>query len=460
MGKLKLLWELYCLKRNTNLSQKELAELQTRKLRHILRYAYENSVYYHRAFEEAGITKENIEIMPFNKFPSIDKKILMEHFDELVTADGLKQEEIARFDKENELSTKAYLDRYHLVHSSGSTGKPRYFVYDNAAWNQMLLGIIRGALWDMSMPEILELLIKKPRILYIAATDGRYGGAMAVGDGINDLGASQLQLNVNTPLEEWKKAVEEFEPNIVIGYPSAVKILAELKKDGIINISLTRIITCGEPLSKGLRSFLESVFRLKVVNFYGSSESLAMGVETDTEEGMYLFDDLNYIEFIDGQMYLTSLYNEVQPLIRYRLSDKLQLREDTLHKKYAFSRTRTINGRAEDVLWFRNYAGSRDFLHPLSVEGICVEGIVDYQFKQTNADAFEMLVETDTHADKDYIVHEVSGRVKSILAEKHLDYVHFLINFVEKIFPNPNTGKKQLIIRMKENEESYGRYAG
>ena len=62
--------------------------------------------------------------------------------------------------------------------------KPGYFVYDEDAWNQMLLGIIRAALWDMSMPQILRLLIKRPRIVYIAATDGRYGGAMAVGDGI------------------------------------------------------------------------------------------------------------------------------------------------------------------------------------------------------------------------------------------------------------------------------------
>lgn len=52
------------------------------------------------------------------------------------------------------------------------------------------------------MGEIIRLLVQKPRIMYIAATDGRYGGAMAVGDGI---GARQMQLNVNTPLEEWKK---------------------------------------------------------------------------------------------------------------------------------------------------------------------------------------------------------------------------------------------------------------
>ncbi len=52
----------------------------------------------------------------------------------------------------------------------------------------------------MSMPQILRLLSGGLRILYIAATDGRYGGAMAVGDGIKGVGAKQLFLDIKTPL--------------------------------------------------------------------------------------------------------------------------------------------------------------------------------------------------------------------------------------------------------------------
>ena len=32
---------------------------------------------------------------------------------------------------------QVYLGKYHVVHSSGSTA-PRYFVYDNAAWEQII----------------------------------------------------------------------------------------------------------------------------------------------------------------------------------------------------------------------------------------------------------------------------------------------------------------------------------
>lgn len=78
----------------------------------------------------------------------------------------------------------------------------------------MLAGIIRGALWRMSLKEILSLLIQRPRIAYIAATDGRYGGAMAVGDGIDGLGAKQIYLDIKQPLGEW---IQIFSRNFLSG---------------------------------------------------------------------------------------------------------------------------------------------------------------------------------------------------------------------------------------------------
>lgn len=327
MNYFNLLWNLYQLKRNTGMRREQLITLQEKKLRELLVYAYDNSTYYHRVFEEAGITRKQIPLMPLSAFPVLDKQLLMEHFNELVTVSDLKQEDLRRFDREESTEQKKFKDEYHVVHSSGSTGTPGYFVYDEAAWSQMLLGIIRAALWDMTMPQILKLLWKGPRIVYIAATDGRYGGAMAVGDGIEGVHADQLFLDVKTPLAAWIRQIKEFKPNMVIGYPSAIKILGELVEKGEVSVDIFRIVSCGEPLGASLRNYLETIFEADVVNIYGASESLALGVETSHAEGMYLFDDLNYIEVENGAMYLTSLYNYVQPLIRYRISDQLNLRE-------------------------------------------------------------------------------------------------------------------------------------
>ena len=261
MNTIKVLQELAALKQNEKKSSAQLHGLQEKKLRAILTYAYGHSQYYKDAFEAAGLTAETVRTAHLSVFPTLDKTTLLEQFDSLITVPDVTQEELRRFDAEETADRKPYKGKSHVVHSSGSTGTPGYFLYDIAAWNSMLLGIIRGALWGMSMPQILRLLMKRPRIVYIAATDGRYGGAMAVGDGTREVGASQLYLDIKTPVTEWIRQLKAFRPNIVIGYPSAIKILAQLMENGEVSLDAERVISCGEPLGSSLRAYLENIFR-------------------------------------------------------------------------------------------------------------------------------------------------------------------------------------------------------
>ena len=450
MSQIGLLRQLARAKRNAKLSREKIEKLQEKKLRRLLHHAYRNSKYYSEAFRSAGITEENMDTTPLSAFPTIDKRILLDRFNDIITVPELTQSALQDFDEATGSDRRPYKNEYHVVHSSGSTGKPGYFIYDNKAWNAMLIGIIRAALWDLSLPQIIKLLAGKPHILYIAATDGHYGGAMAVGDGIDGVGAEQLHLDIKTPLSEWVKKVKDFQPDIVIGYPSAIKILGELIEAGEVQTGISRIISCGEPLGIHMRQYFEKTFTgAKVLNFYGASESLALGVEENSEDGMILFDDMNIVEVQDGQMYLTSLYNFAQPLIRYRLTDDI-----ALCKTDGFTKAAGLIGRQEDVLWFEHSDGSRDFLHPLSVEGICVEGLRDYQFRKTGTASFEMIAEFSESVDTLQAKAEIRLALDSILREKGLDYVSYEILGTEQIAPDPITGKKKLILLYEEAKES------
>lgn len=450
MNGIKMMWELWKLKRNEKKSATEISALQDKKLKKLLHYAYEHSTYYRNSFERAGITAETIDSTPLLDFPVIDKSVLMSQFEEIVTVPELTQEEIGRFDEQEAIGGRLFHGKYHIVHSSGSTGTPKYFVYDENAWSHMLLGIVRGALWDMTMPQILKFLTRGPRIVYIAATNGRYGGAMAVSDGVKGVGAKQMYLDINTPVEEWIQTIKAFRPNMIIGYPSAVKILAELVCKGSLSLKALRVVTCGEPLGAGLRRYLEDVFGAMVINFYGASESLSMGVESSLQEGMLLFDDMNVIEVQDGVMYLTCLYNFVQPLIRYRLSDRLTLQAPDGDSRYPFTRAAGLLGRNEDILWFRDGNGRQEFLHPLAVEGFCMKGLCDYQFRQISPDTFEMLAEVPDERLQETVRREILRQMKDILGEKGLGYVQFFVRFVPEILPDPGTGKKRLILTGEE----------
>ena len=449
MNTWKVLLELYKMKKQAFMGKKELSVFQERKMRKLLHLAWEKSEYYRYIYEKAGIKEEQLDTLPLSAFPVIEKKEFLEHFDELVTVKDLKKNEIREYDENEQVNRVPYKEKYHIIHSSGSTGKPGYFVYGKKAWNTMLLGIIRAALWDMSMSQILKLLWKHPRIAYIAATDGRYAGAMAVGDGIENLSASQMYFDINEPTEDWIKKWNQFKPNIVIGYPSAIKIMAQLSEQGKISSDIERVITCGEPLGHYMRHYLENVWNTQVVNFYGASESLALGVETDPGEGMYLFDDLNIIEVENGQMYLTCLYNETQPLIRYHITDSITLKTEIDGGRYSFRRAAGILGRNEDILWFEDDNGRKEFLHPLAIEGFCIEGLKDYQFQKTDRDSFDMYVEVEKDAHVVEVSNEIIRQLTHILKTKKMDFVKFHINFSRKILPDAKTGKKVLVLNEK-----------
>ncbi len=440
MNYVRLLWQLYRKKQMMKKSKEQIQALQEKKLRKLLLYAYGHSAYYRETFEMAGITADRIGTTPLEQFPTLNKELLMEHYDEIVTDPKIKQSELRSFGEKSSDSAERYHGKYHVVHSSGSTGVPRYFLYDERAWEEVILSVIHGALCDLFFRDMLKLLAGKPRILYIAATDGRYGGAMAVHDGIQGVRAEQRFLDINTPLSKWFETVQEFQPNIIIGYPSAIKIFAELIETEKAADKIERVVTCGEPLTPGMRSYFESVFHAPVINYYGASESLALGVEHNVADGMILFDDMNRVELIDGEMYITCLYNFVQPLIRYHISDKLIPRESN----NGFSSVDVVLCREEDVLWFETKNG-REYLHPLSIEGFCIDGLLDYQFRKDSDNSFEMLAELSDITLSDQVKQAVARQMKSVLEKNGLRDIAFTVRFVNQILPNPRTGKKALI---------------
>lgn len=436
-----LIIKLTAAKLNTRLPRRTIQKMQQNRLREMLVYAYKHSPYYRKAFRAAGINGHNISYMPIERFPTMDKQKLLDNFDRVVTVRGLTQEKLRRFDSSENAGKKSLGGKYHLIHSSGSTGKPGYFLYDNNAWDTMLIGIIRAALWEMSMLDILRLKLSKPRILYIAAADGRYAGAMAVGDGLDDLGFEKLVLDVQTPLDELQKQLRQFKPDIIIGYPTAIKMLVQTSD---YEFNIKRVITCGEPLSENLRRYFKRFFKCRILNFYGASESIAIGVEDDSNNGMYLFDDMNYVEITEDGIYLTCLYNFAQPLIRYKISDRSE--QMPYDGKCAFTKIKNILGRNEDVMWFKNADGKDEFLHPLSVEGLCVNGLLDYQFVQRSDAFFEINAQIKHGADKAKILKALHGYMRKILELNGLSNIGYKIHIVSEINADKRTGKKRLVV--------------
>ena len=97
MNYFRLIWNLYQQKQNTQKSRQQIEILQKKKLHKMLRYAYTHSPYYRKAFGAVRITADNISKTPLDRFPTLNKELLMTHFDELVTDCSLKQKDMRAF---------------------------------------------------------------------------------------------------------------------------------------------------------------------------------------------------------------------------------------------------------------------------------------------------------------------------------------------------------------------------
>ena len=469
-----VIFEFLKLRRHLSFSRKKMQKLQQKKLHKLLRYAYKNSEFYRSEFTKNGITLKNINRTPLENFPKINKQIFFENHEKILTDKNLTFiQKTSSSEKENPMqstsqklqnasssNTNCELRITHCalkkVHSSGSTGTPKYYFYDKKAWNIVMAAITRGCMWNISLVTLIKALKNGVRFLYFGASDGLYAGSESIGSTCKAFGAEILFLDINEPLDSWREKISSFKPNFIAGYPSALKILAGLLEDGGLTFekkSVYQIVSCGEPLNCELRKYLEKVFEKTVVNFYGCSESLALGVEYSKEEGLLLFDDLNYIEVIDGKMYLTCLYNFVQPVIRYEISDRLELVENAerqnchaeLDSASPFTHAKIVQSREEDLMWF-NKDGKKDFIHPLSVEGICIEGLLDYQFVKVNEQKFLMKIQIKAAANLEKIKTELDDFFAKLLQEKQLNFVQYEIEKVDEIKVDEKSRKKKLVI--------------
>lgn len=127
-------------------TRKQILELQQNRFQKLIEFVLKHSKYYQEKYINAGITLSNFREKRLDEFPIITKQEVMKNFNQLVTVGDLKQSDLEKFDKNNLLNT-LYQGKYHVIHSSGSTGHPYYFIYSQKDWNEMLIGMLRAAFW-------------------------------------------------------------------------------------------------------------------------------------------------------------------------------------------------------------------------------------------------------------------------------------------------------------------------
>ena len=427
---------------NATLTREQFEAARLVKFRELVRFVNGHSPYYADVIRERGISLETC--VP-QDFPVLTKSLLMANFDRIVTDRRLSRQLVADFLTRSKSPTDLLLDRYTVIHTSGSSGEVGYFLYSPADMGRATAQRQRR----QRLPGKRQHR-GRFRIAFYGATDGHYAAVTLVSQfrrGLARLFVRLQVLEVNSPLPGVLAALNEFQPELIVGYTTALKILAEKQQAGHLHIS-PKIIACGgESCSPADKAILMQAFKCGVMNAYASSEHLAMGSAMPGGHEIVLYDDDLIFEFQPDHCLVTNLFNRTLPLLRYHMSDTLRPLAQQNRPPYLV--IDSLVGRNELQPVFRNRDGVEDFISPHTINEVFVKGVTRFQLHLLDTQSFRFLVCLDPHFDaaqREECVTGVTRRLREILARKLMENVQFTVDVVDDLPVNPKTRKFQLIV--------------
>ena len=153
---------------------------------------------------------------------------------------------------------------------------------------------------------------------------------------------------------------------MLIGYASMLRLLAEEQLAGRLTIAPRFVFSASEVLTDATRALASRAWGTAPRNVYGATETAGIAAECGQHPGMHLFEDLVITEIVDendrpvpagrstgAKVLVTVLFSRTLPLIRYEMSDSVQLAaapDCPCGRPYAL--LAGIQGRAQEALRF------------------------------------------------------------------------------------------------------------
>ena len=337
--------------------------------------------------------------------PPVDKRELMQRFDEWVTDPRLRLAELRGFVADASRIGDVFEGDFVVWESSGSSGEPAIFAQDARAMAVYdALEACRGASRWFDSWRIDD------RIAFVGATGGHFASNVSV-ERLRRLNPGIAQrVRTFSFLQRTDALVEQLNrhaPAIVATYPTAAVLLAEEHAAGRLTIAPREVSTGGETLTPGMRRCIEHRFGCQVANNYGASEFLPLAWQCRSG-ALHLNSDWVILEPVDEHLrpvppgmagsttLLTNLANHVQPLIRYDLGDRVVVHPQRCACGSPLP-TIDVQGRCDDMVVLRNGRGRGVRLLPLALTTVLEDdaGVFDFQLVQLDACALQLTVGAD-----------------------------------------------------------------
>lgn len=363
------------LNRMSRATPEQVAAIQRDRLNALVRLAVERSPFYRRKY--AGVRLDRFRLADL---PPTSKPELMAHFEDALTVRDLRFAELRAFMDDPANVAATFRGRYVLSHTSGSQGQPILVVQDRSCLDLFFqLQMTRGNAGGRGgLLEGIRRLVRPARLAVIILERGFYPSAATFAHVPPASRPFVRVLAVSMTDPALVDRLNAFRPTVLAGYANVLAQLADDAEAGRLRLqdALRHVVNHSETLSDALRERLRAVFRVPVLNNYATAECPFLSNGCSTDPGSHINADWCIVEVVDdayrpvppgaaGQKVLvTNLANQVQPFIRYEVSDVVTLAAEPCRCGSRLPRIAGIDGRRSEAFCIQAADGGYRTLSP------------------------------------------------------------------------------------------------
>ncbi|MDD4094491.1 MAG: phenylacetate--CoA ligase, partial [Methanothrix sp.] len=320
-------------------SLKDIRDMQSKRLRAVVKHIYESNARYRRLFEQAGVMPEDIRtVEDIVKLPMTNKDILRESYP--LGLSCVPRQEVIEM---------------HM--SSGSTGTPVVMPYTRADLDQ----------WAECMARCYRMAGAKPGdATQITPLFGLFNGGFGMYHGARAAGLFVIPAGPGNTARQIRLA-KDLKTRVftaVVSYGVRLMEILEEQNETLPDLKIG--IFGAEVFSESMKKKISEGLNIDVFDIYGMTESGGvgtLGMDCPAHDGIHVWEDQYIIEIIDprtgeavddgeeGELVFTSLTREALPMIRFRTADLTHvISRDTCECGRTHLRVAPITGRRDDML--------------------------------------------------------------------------------------------------------------
>jgi phenylacetate-CoA ligase len=412
----------------------KIIELQNKRLRQLVKYAYKNVPYYRRIFDERGLKPSDIKgVEDLAKLPVLTKRLIRDNFDD-ITARGFPSKELV------------------LNSTGGSTGETLKFYRskdDQYSWGHAA-GLRAHSWLGYELGDRVIVLRESAHRTYSKMERFRVIFSLFF-ERVLFIGAKAMSPD---RLLSRAKKLEDFKPTLIRGYPAAIYLLARLiEREGKPRLRPRAIIIESEQLYDYQRELFSKVFGCETYGHYASYEVHPIANECPEHAGYHIAAENVIVEVVDdkgkplpagreGRIVVTNLHNYAMPFIRYEIGDVGALSDKACPCGRGLPLLAKLSGRTTDFIYTKSGEVIPGMAVPWSF--FATLGIEQFQIVQeTYGEMVVKLVLGRKYPKKRK--DEITKKIIDFWRDKVSEDLEISVEFVDRI-PTTELGKRRVII--------------